>query len=131
MLKSVYLYLCAHVFDVFVCLSSVDADSELGSVLWGREGRTEGQAGLREEKGDKTGSPLGRTFSFLRKMAGNRKVTAGFSVSVSVCDCKKEIDREKQRVWLRKEKEGIITSSSELAHLCFEEEAAQYFLSSL
>ncbi|XP_012678302.2 rho guanine nucleotide exchange factor 2 isoform X3 [Clupea harengus] len=52
---------------------SVDADSELGSVLWGREGRTEGQAGLREEKGDKTGSPLGRTFSFLRKMAGNRK----------------------------------------------------------
>ncbi|XP_041961670.1 rho guanine nucleotide exchange factor 2 isoform X2 [Alosa sapidissima] len=52
---------------------SVDADSELGSVLWGREGRTEGQDGLREERGDKTGSPLGRTLSFLRKMAGNRK----------------------------------------------------------
>ncbi|KAJ8398507.1 hypothetical protein AAFF_G00427620 [Aldrovandia affinis] len=53
---------------------SVDAGSELGSVDWGREDRTEGQQGNKEEREEKTGSPLGRTISFLRKMAGTRKV---------------------------------------------------------
>ncbi|KAJ8290041.1 hypothetical protein GJAV_G00008070 [Gymnothorax javanicus] len=47
---------------------SVDAGSELASVDWAIEESTEGL--LREEK---TGSPLGRTLSFLRKMAGTRK----------------------------------------------------------
>ncbi|KAG9345359.1 hypothetical protein JZ751_009906, partial [Albula glossodonta] len=51
---------------------SVDAGSEVGSVDWGREERTEGQQGHREEREEKTGSPFGRTFSFLRKMAGTR-----------------------------------------------------------
>ncbi|KAG5856471.1 hypothetical protein ANANG_G00008300 [Anguilla anguilla] len=52
---------------------SVDAGSELGSLDWGTEERTEGQQGGKEEREEKTGSPLGRTLSFLRKMAGTRK----------------------------------------------------------
>ncbi|KAG7469495.1 hypothetical protein MATL_G00129460 [Megalops atlanticus] len=52
---------------------SVDAGSELGSAVWGREERTERQRGSREGREEKTGSPLGRTLTFLRKMAGNRK----------------------------------------------------------
>ncbi|XP_021413891.2 rho guanine nucleotide exchange factor 2 isoform X1 [Oncorhynchus mykiss] len=42
---------------------------------WREERRTEGLRGAPpgEERGEKTGSPLGRTFSFLRKMAGQRK----------------------------------------------------------
>ncbi|KAL0984871.1 hypothetical protein UPYG_G00149750 [Umbra pygmaea] len=56
-------------------------DAVLGE-LCGREKRklldgerTEGQRGVPpgEERGEKTGSPLGRTFSFLRKMASQRK----------------------------------------------------------
>ncbi|KAJ8354698.1 hypothetical protein SKAU_G00222650 [Synaphobranchus kaupii] len=52
---------------------SVDAGSELGSLDWGTEQRTEGQQGNKAEREEKTGSPLGRTLSFLRKMAGTRK----------------------------------------------------------
>lgn len=68
----------------------LSVDAELGE-LWGQEERqrldeererrreerrTEGLRGAPpgEERGEKTGSPLGRTFSFLRKMAGQRKV---------------------------------------------------------
>nr|XP_029479808.1 rho guanine nucleotide exchange factor 2-like isoform X1 [Oncorhynchus nerka] len=69
--------------------STQSVDAELGE-LWGQEERqrlgeererrreerrTEGLRGAPpgEERGEKTGSPLGRTFSFLRKMAGQRK----------------------------------------------------------
>ncbi|CAB1350986.1 unnamed protein product [Coregonus sp. 'balchen'] len=47
-------------------------DSDLGLLLWGREGSwTEVERDETQE--ERTGSPLERTFSFLRKMAGNRK----------------------------------------------------------
>ncbi|KAM9405568.1 rho guanine nucleotide exchange factor 2 isoform 4-T5 [Salvelinus alpinus] len=69
--------------------STHSVDAELGE-LWGQEERqrlgeererrreerrTEGLRGAPpgEERGEKTGNPLGRTFSFLRKMAGQRK----------------------------------------------------------
>ncbi|XP_029115777.1 rho guanine nucleotide exchange factor 2 isoform X2 [Scleropages formosus] len=52
---------------------SVDADSEEGSVYRESGERTEAPVGDGREQEVKTGNPLGRTLSFLRKMAGNRK----------------------------------------------------------
>ncbi|CDQ67681.1 unnamed protein product [Oncorhynchus mykiss] len=52
--------------------STQSVDSDLGLLLWGREGSwTEVERDEAQE--ERTGSPLERTFSFLRKMAGNRK----------------------------------------------------------
>ncbi|KAJ7985476.1 hypothetical protein DPEC_G00352420 [Dallia pectoralis] len=68
-------------------VSTLSVDAELGEqweetrtegkrgVPPGEERRTEGTRGVppEEERGEKAGSSLGRTFSFLRKMAGPRK----------------------------------------------------------
>ncbi|KAI4889176.1 hypothetical protein NFI96_032642, partial [Prochilodus magdalenae] len=56
-------------------LFSVHVDAELGGELWGSEERTEGKGVQRVESEEKSGSlrSLVRSFSFLGKMAGNRK----------------------------------------------------------
>ncbi|XP_048881256.1 rho guanine nucleotide exchange factor 2-like isoform X4 [Brienomyrus brachyistius] len=51
----------------------VDAGSGLGSAFQESRGRRETLGGKQGEHEVKTGSPLGRTLSFLRKMAGNHK----------------------------------------------------------
>uniref|UniRef100_A0A8C8J3B8 Uncharacterized protein n=1 Tax=Oncorhynchus tshawytscha TaxID=74940 RepID=A0A8C8J3B8_ONCTS len=52
--------------------STQSVDSDLGLLLWGREGSWT-EVERDEAREERTGSPLERTFSFLRKMAGNRK----------------------------------------------------------
>ncbi|KAG9355300.1 hypothetical protein JZ751_000138 [Albula glossodonta] len=55
---------------------SVEAGGDSNSVFWGKEERTVGEREDTEEREreEANGSPLERTLSFLRKMAGNRKV---------------------------------------------------------
>lgn len=58
---------------LFNVLLSLSVDRDLGLLLWGREGSwTEITRDRAQE--EVTGGPFVRTFSFLRKMAGNRKV---------------------------------------------------------
>ncbi|KAI1901492.1 hypothetical protein AGOR_G00034990 [Albula goreensis] len=54
---------------------SVEAGGDSNSVFWGKEERTVGEREDTEEREreEANGSPLERTLSFLRKMAGNRK----------------------------------------------------------
>uniref|UniRef100_A0A4W5MGK0 Rho guanine nucleotide exchange factor (GEF) 2a n=1 Tax=Hucho hucho TaxID=62062 RepID=A0A4W5MGK0_9TELE len=52
--------------------STQSVDSDLGLLLWGREGSWT-EVTRDEAQEEVTGSPFVRTFSFLRKMTGNRK----------------------------------------------------------